>query len=32
MPSRVREGEAYPAGLGRGKHALEGWLGQIRLG
>jgi len=21
-----------PGGLGRGKHALEGWLGLVRLG
>jgi len=25
-------GETSPAGLGRGKHALEGWLDQVRLG
>jgi len=24
MPHRVREGETYPAGLGRGKHAPQG--------
>jgi len=25
------EGESCPAGLGRGKHALGGWLGQVWL-
>jgi len=32
MPCRVRKGETCPAGLGWGKHALGGWLGQVRLG
>jgi len=31
MPRKVREGEKCPAGLGRGKHALQGWLGQVGL-
>jgi len=30
-PLRVREGITCPAGLGRGKHSLGGWLDQGRL-
>jgi len=32
MSRRVRKGETCPAGLGRVKLALGGWLGQVRLG
>jgi len=28
----IGDGETCPAGLGRGKHALGGWLGQFSLG
>jgi len=28
----IDEGKTCPKGLGRGKHALGGWLGQVRLG
>jgi len=27
MPCRVRQGETCPAGLGRGKHALQSYVG-----
>jgi len=31
MSRRVKEEETCLVGLGRGKHALGGWLGQVRL-